>query len=91
MRAVIRLYHSKGETVSLDDIANEVGCSKTLIIHYFGSRSKLFSECFSKICHEVRLAFDGVEAPEGISKESMREYLTELWRAYFEYLKDHPI
>lgn len=91
LRTTMELYHAKGETVSLDDISREVGCSKTLIIHYYRNRQGLFSACFSQICHEVRLAFDQVEAPEGVSMESLREYLTELWRAYFEYLKNDPV
>ena len=91
LKTAIKIYYVKGETVSLDDIAKEVGCSKTLIIHYFGSRDMLLSTCFCRICHEVGLAFNSVEAPEGVSKESMKEYLTRLWRAYFDYLKDHPI
>lgn len=65
IRTTIELYHLKGETVSLDDIAKQVGCSKTLIIHYYGNRSNLLSACFCMICHEIRLELDMVEAPKG--------------------------
>lgn len=87
----IKLYHEKGDAVSLDAIAKDTGCSKTLILHYYGTRSRLLTNCFSLICHEVRLALDSVEAPEGANRESLRQYLTDLWRAYFDYLKDNPM
>lgn len=91
LQVTIRLFHEKGETVSLDDIAKEVGCSKTLIIHYYGKRENLLKSCFSLVCHEVRLAISEVQAPEGCSKEDMRRYLTDIWRSYFNYLKDNPV
>ncbi|MBR4685324.1 MAG: TetR/AcrR family transcriptional regulator [Candidatus Methanomethylophilaceae archaeon] len=86
----IELFHTKGETVSLDDIATELGCSKTLIIHYFRTKRNLMSSCFSLICHEVRLRLAEVPAPEVCTVENIRSYLADLWRAYFGYLMENP-
>ena len=90
LRTTIELYQIKGDSISLDDISSKIGCSKTLILYYFNNRSALLSACFCQICRELKLALDQVIAPEEISKSSMRMYLTELWRAYFNYLKDNP-
>lgn len=87
----IRLYHEKGDSVSLDAVAKEAGCSKTLIIHYYGNRSNLLSSCFGLVCREVRCAFNNVEAPETHDRDSLKQHLTELWRAYFDYLKNNPL
>ena len=86
----IELYHIKGATVSLDDIATELGCSKTLIIHYYGTKRNLMSSCFTLICHEIRLRLHEVSGPEVCTVENIRSYLSDLWRAYFGYLMENP-
>ena len=88
--ATIQLFHSRGGHFSLRDVATQVGCSKTLIIHYFGSKSGLLSNCFESICKEMKEGFDQTPIPEDHSKEAMREYFHSLWRFYFRYLRDNP-
>ncbi len=86
----IELYHLKGDSASLGDIAEAVGCSKTLILHYFGSRKGLMSSCFDSICHEIRLRFDLVDVPEDDTDSSMKEHMCRLWTAYLDYLRENP-
>ena len=86
----IELYHKYDGAVSLDNVAEAVGCSKTLIIHYYDNRANLLSKCFELICHEIRLALMAVEFPEDHSHKAMRQYLMDVWRAYFDYLKKNP-
>lgn len=90
MAATIDLFHDHGDNISLGDVAMHVGCSKTLIIHYFGSRKELLSRCFDSICREMKENFDRTPIPDDHSREAMREYFSRLWRAYFQYLRDNP-
>ena len=87
----IRLYHEKGDSLSLDAVAQGADCSKTLIVHYFDSKANLLRCCFKMVCEEVTSALDAVEPPEGTDKEALKQYLTVLWKVYFNYLKDNPL
>ena len=91
MMATIRLYHEKGDSLSMDAVAKSADCSKTLIVHYFGSRSRLIKCCFKMVCDEVTAALCSVDPPEGQDVEALKQHLTGLWKVYFNYLRDNPL
>ncbi len=91
MMTTIKLYHEKGDSLSLDAVAQGADCSKTLIVHYFGTRANLLRSCFKMVCEEVTSALDAAELPSGTDKEALKQYLTVLWKVYFNYLKDNPL
>lgn len=90
LAATIDLFHDHGDNISLGDVAQHVGCSKTLIIHYFGTRKDLLSRCFDSICGEMKENFDKTPVPDDHSRDAMREYFSRLWKVYFKYLRDNP-
>ncbi|MBR1888561.1 MAG: TetR/AcrR family transcriptional regulator [Candidatus Methanomethylophilus sp.] len=87
--ATIRHIAEQGGSFPTSLIAEDVGCSQSLIFRYFGSKELLFSACFDKVCLELKEMVSQVELPSDINRNSMNDYLIRLWEAYAEYLQSN--
>ncbi len=62
--------------LSLDQLANSVGISKRMLIHYFGSRESLEEQAMTLLEERLRDQFAPQNFPAGVSLESV---LQALW------------
>lgn len=78
------LFLEKGyEAVSLDDIVNHAGGSKTSIYKYFGNKEGLFTA----ICDYRReVFFKGVCLPYTPDKTDLRTYLTQTLYRFYQHI-----
>jgi len=78
------LFLEKGyEAVSLDDIVNHAGGSKTSIYKYFGNKEGLFTA----ICDYRReVFFQGVCLPYIPEKTDLRTYLTQTLHRFYQHI-----
>ncbi|MCU4580016.1 TetR/AcrR family transcriptional regulator [Acinetobacter gyllenbergii] len=78
------LFLEKGyEAVSLDDIVNHAGGSKTSIYKYFGNKEGLFTA----ICDYRReVFFKGVCFPYIPEKSNLRDYLTQTLHRFYQHI-----
>lgn len=63
--------------LSLDQLAGEVGVSKRMLIHYFGSRDSLEERCMELLENRLRAQFAPANFPAGVTFEQV---LRELWK-----------
>lgn len=88
--ATIEAFFIRGEKWSLDDVARTACCSKTLIIQYYGNKEDLLSCCFDNICHDIRISLSEIQFPTENSVNEFREYISAIWRQYFQFLISNP-
>jgi AcrR family transcriptional regulator len=63
--------------LSLDQLAEKVGISKRMLIHYFGSRAALENQAMDLLERQLRAQFAPSNFPHGAS---LADVLTALWR-----------
>lgn len=78
------MFLEKGyDAVSLDDIVNHAGGSKTSIYKYFGNKEGLFSA----ICDYRReVFFNGVCLPYASEKISLKNYLSKTLQRFYQHI-----
>ncbi|MGA2832273.1 MAG: hypothetical protein ABSE55_04300 [Terracidiphilus sp.] len=64
--------------LSLDRLASQVGASKRMLIHYFGSRENLEEKAFALLEEQLRERFRAARFPAGVALETV---VTALWDA----------
>lgn len=74
----IRHIAERGDSFSTAQIASEIGCSQSLIFRYYRSKDHLMSECFDRICHELKVIFKSVNVPDVLVRESVIEYMVNV-------------
>lgn len=62
--------------LSLDHLAVEVGISKRMLIHYFGSRENLEEAAFALLEERLRATFRAEQFPPGVSLQAV---VSALW------------
>jgi AcrR family transcriptional regulator len=62
--------------LSLDQLARNVGISKRMLIHYFGSRENLEEKAFALLENRLRDSFGADRFPHGVSLETV---VAALW------------
>jgi AcrR family transcriptional regulator len=77
-------------TISAQQVAEYVGCSKVLIFQYYSNMDELSSVCFHSICHEIKDEIRKVYVPDTITPESVMDYLLKVWERFFGYLSSNP-
>lgn len=88
LAATIERFYKDGEHFTLDDVAKDVSCSKTLIIRYYGTKNNLVDSCFDYICHEMINLFSA--KAELLNDNPIENYYREIWDTYIRYLVDNP-
>ncbi|OGQ85664.1 MAG: hypothetical protein A2289_05780 [Deltaproteobacteria bacterium RIFOXYA12_FULL_58_15] len=82
-----RVFTSEGFAgASLSMIAKEAGITKSLIHYHFTSKEALWQEIKESRFADFALAQDKIFAMGGPA----REFLTNCFTTYFEFLRDHP-
>ncbi len=87
--AAICRIAEQGNTFSTGQVASDAGCSQSLIFRYYRSKEGLMSECFDRVCHELKLVLKGVEVPVDLNKDSVDGYIVDVWKAYRGYLESN--
>jgi AcrR family transcriptional regulator len=62
--------------ISLDQLANSVGISKRMLVHYFGDRENIEEKAMSLLEERLRAQFAPESFPPGVSPETI---VTALW------------
>lgn len=89
IRATIERLIKDGRSFSTEDVANDAGCSQSLIFRYYGTKDGLISACFDEICHEIRIELEKVPFPERIDPATIQCYMMDVWESYFNYLRSN--
>ncbi len=84
LEAVGRIFLRDGyQSLGINSIANEAGCSKVLIYRYFGGMDGIL-EAFSK-----KLSL--VEVPDFSEKKSIEQYGTDIFKDQISRLRNSPL
>ncbi len=62
--------------LSLDQLANSVGISKRMLVHYFGGRKNIEESAMTRLEEKLRAQFAPESFPRGVSPETV---VTALW------------
>ncbi len=90
IESTIKAFFIRGEKWSLDDVAKDVNCSKTLIIQYHSNKENLLADCFDVICKDIKSSLSCVPFPIDCSVDNLKDYLCKTWMQYFHYLLNNP-
>lgn len=73
------------EEVSLDEIADRLGCTRTLINHHFGSKRELYLEVI-----RGALSAEQVPVPDYVHGETMEERASRSLNGWFDVVESSP-
>ena len=83
--AIVRISE-QGDSFSTSQIADDVGCSQSLLFRYYRTKEGLMLACFDEVCHELMSVLKGVELPAVPDVDRLNRYAIQVWRAYCGYL-----
>ena len=88
--STIRILGENGLNCPMSLVAEDVGCSDTLIFRYFKKKELLLDICFHKVCHSILERLRSVEFPEELDDDTFLEYVRGIWDEYMGFLMDQP-
>ena len=68
------------DSVSLDDLAAELGITKQAILHHFGSKRGLLDAVIDHACIDLIVAFDGALRDAGVGWERIESIVRTIFR-----------
>ena len=85
LRVAARIFNEKGyHATSLDEIADEMGVTKTALYYYFKNKEELLYDCLKQTCDCGLSARQEAEALEGTAFEKLRH----LYHSFMERLME---
>ncbi|WP_407496238.1 TetR/AcrR family transcriptional regulator [Pseudooceanicola sp. MF1-13] len=83
VRVAAKIFNAKGyHATSLDEIADEIGVTKTALYYYFKNKEQLLFECLKLTYHCGEVAQQEAEAMDGTAYEKLRH----LYKRFMEIL-----
>lgn len=78
-----------GDSFSTERIAEDVGCSQSLIFRYYHNKKELMRMCFDSVCHDMLAVLKSISFPLEVTPDSINNYILEIWDAYMMYLESN--